>query len=792
MQHPNNNPDPSLRERLDRLVAKIIPQHIERIIAWARAEAFKEGKAAGERIFHIIDPRASPVQKDVDLGLYGPARFAVAQAAVQMRARVAQLVQQGNLSEPTEHQWNMILADHPATCVSAGAGSGKSTTLVLRVVFMLEYLGIADDEITVISFTKGSCHDLRRTLRRVLGLWRSTGVSEAWALRRVRTFHSLLYGIAMAALPLEEFFENVGGARNQAGVGADDAVDIDNPMASSRLKADQAALLNEAYRTLFAQNGAFRTDVLALLTASLTARVASSRPRQVTGWQHYAQLRDRAVADALSRLWTSRGWPFPGANSTVHAFFATVDGRQFFANGKDMVTQQPIVLEMPADASDDEKALIVAIDGCDPTTLGKAAASRRTLITGLADREYLAIGSIAAAQAFCYRARYAELDPGKLTPAHAPVFAYTVPGEFKALPIYEALFNQGAFIESLGEPVATLLGKLPKQRVLDENVHFAAALAQFWPHFNRTLRKKRIMTYNEVLLALTCSKPGQIPVSKLTSMRHLLVDEFQDISPILANWLKAMQRLLLASNQTLPVSVMAIGDDWQSIYGWRGSSPQLFIDFKDYFPAHQACGEPVTLKFPHNFRSVKPVVDDAMRLLRTVRDKVPKECIPVPQLQSGDHGVVLYEYGKALKTPADVARHMAPLIGQRWREALELAPKTDEAVIVMTRRGDVRNALRQYFPAKTYPTLQIFTYHEAKGLEAETAILVEDCAPGRPFPLRNMVFEASGRYPNYSYDQSVIDEAYRLAYVGVTRGRRRVLWAVPEVEATTSAKVFKP
>ena len=41
----------------------------------------------------------------------------------------------GVVSMPTEDQWKMILSDHPASSVIAGAGSGKSTTLVLRVVF---------------------------------------------------------------------------------------------------------------------------------------------------------------------------------------------------------------------------------------------------------------------------------------------------------------------------------------------------------------------------------------------------------------------------------------------------------------------------------------------------------------------------------------------------------------------------------------------------------------------------------------------------------------------------------
>ena len=79
-------------------------------------------------------------------------------------------------------------------------------------------------------------------------------------------------------------------------------------------------------------------------------------------------------------------------------------------------------------------------------------------------------------------------------------------------------------------------------------------------------------------------KPENLPVSnQLLGFRHLLIDEFQDISPqicsggcwrFIGNWLQ----------DGIAPSIMSIGDDWQSIYGWRGSAPELFIHFEKYFP----------------------------------------------------------------------------------------------------------------------------------------------------------------------------------------------------------------
>ena len=102
--------------------------------------------------------------------IYGPTLLAVTAAQSQaMRERVGAAVQAGLLSPPSDEQWAMILTRQPLSRIFAGAGSGKSTTLVLRVVFMLCHVGIAPSQLTVISFTNASCAQLREQLLTQLG-----------------------------------------------------------------------------------------------------------------------------------------------------------------------------------------------------------------------------------------------------------------------------------------------------------------------------------------------------------------------------------------------------------------------------------------------------------------------------------------------------------------------------------------------------------------------------------------------------------------------------------------------
>lgn len=95
------------------------------------------------------------------------------------------------------------------------------------------------------------------------------------------------------------------------------------------------------------------------------------------------------------------------------------------------------------------------------------------------------------------------------------------------------------------------------------------------------------------------------------------------------------------------------------------------------------------------------------------------------------------------------------------------------AVLLLSRRNEplqqVQAQLDRRLPVKAY------TIHRAKGLQAEVAIILDDCPPPEPHPLRNALYAHSGFFRN-SYDQAMKEESLRLAYVAITRGVSRVIW----------------
>jgi DNA helicase II / ATP-dependent DNA helicase PcrA len=92
--------------------------------------------------------------------------------------------------------------------------------------------------------------------------------------------------------------------------------------------------------------------------------------------------------------------------------------------------------------------------------------------------------------------------------------------------------------------------------------------------------------------------------------RHLLVDEFQDLTPAFVLLLR-----LVASPE---LSVFGVGDDDQVIYGYDGADPGFLIDFDHYFPGAGAHA------LVTNYRCPPAVVDAAGNLLSYNRRRIDK------------------------------------------------------------------------------------------------------------------------------------------------------------------------
>jgi len=576
---------------------------------------------------NVVKAKAKPRQAASE-GIYGPAKLPVGESHIQaMRLRVGRAVEAGVVCAPSDEQWAMILSDSPVTRIFAGAGSGKSTTLVLRVVFMMCHMNLTPERLTVISFTNASCAQLREQLVRVLGFW-NVDFDPADARQCVRTFHSAMALLAREMLGKPVWFEQL----DEKGASP---TELDNPLTSSRLRPAQQRLLKQAYQSCYAEVEAFR-----------------------------------ALVHELLQL------PPPG----------------------DRVVK-------------------------------------------------------------------------------APLDAFKLPGEFAPMPLFEAFYAQAGFIESIGIRIDQMQPARMDCQARERS--FVEALILFWKHFQTLLESQELITFNGAFQALTqrlAASERDVSSTALAPFSHLLIDEFQDISPQIVQWLQAMHSALARRGEA--VSLMAIGDDWQSIYGWRGSSPELFMDFDKYFPGRGASKKSRVLMLETNYRSIEPVIRDGESVLAGVAFKQAKVSKAARATQKGDHGVKLV-------TRFDVKSRLPDLIREIQAQCEHVAgrPNADRnAVLVLSRRNEPLRAIEAQLDRK-WP-VRTYTIHRAKGLQAEVAIIVDDCLPPERHPLRNALYAYCGFFRN-SYDQAMADESLRLAYVAITRGVSRVIWYTQKAQGAT-------
>ncbi len=99
--------------------------------------------------------------------------------------------------------------------------------------------------------------------------------------------------------------------------------------------------------------------------------------------------------------------------------------------------------------------------------------------------------------------------------------------------------------------------------------------------------------------------------------RYLMVDEFQDTNRLQLELVSLLATPLNGAAK-VPPNVAVVGDDDQSIYGWRGAEVSNILEFETHFP------NPVVVKLEQNYRSTNAILGTANGLIKNNPRRRPK------------------------------------------------------------------------------------------------------------------------------------------------------------------------
>lgn len=240
--------------------------------------------------------------------------------------------------------------------------------------------------------------------------------------------------------------------------------------------------------------------------------------------------------------------------------------------------------------------------------------------------------------------------------------------------------------------------------------------------------------------------------------RHLLVDEFQDISRGRADLLQALRE------QHRDARIFAVGDDWQSIYRFTGSDIDLMRNFGQFFGGTFGGKDGVhrTVDLGRTFRSVDRIAHPARRFILKNPSQIEKEVIPA---------------GTASAPAIQVLRSRRKRGGEALEKALTHLLKMEgkRATVLVVGRYNWQRPEGLFGLTKRYPTLSISfkSIHASKGLEADHVVILgaDSGRLGLPSevvddPLLDLVLPQPESFGHA--------EERRVFYVALTRARKSV------------------
>lgn len=194
-----------------------------------------------------------------------------------------------------------------------------------------------------------------------------------------------------------------------------------------------------------------------------------------------------------------------------------------------------------------------------------------------------------------------------------------------------------------------VITRLKNRNILPGDPEVPEEWRDFYRRYQEFLLRHQVLDYDEIVLeTVRLLEEKMIPRTALACCRHLLVDEFQDVTPLQYRLLK----LLAREGETLFV----IGDPDQSIYAFRGSDTGVFQRFREDFPGYQE----IALRL--NYRSTPDLVAAAQHLI--ARNRRPARVRVEPARPPGKRPAVSYlATSSAQAESRAVVREIVRLVG---------------------------------------------------------------------------------------------------------------------------------
>ena len=286
---------------------------------------------------------------------------------------------------------------------------------------------------------------------------------------------------------------------------------------------------------------------------------------------------------------------------------------------------------------------------------------------------------------------------------------------------------------------------------------FIELFSEIYLLYSKRLKEDRRVYFEEMLIE--CRK-----YLNNYSLKYLIVDEFQDISPLRS---RIIQKLKMANPD---MQFFCVGDDWQSIYRFSGSEIKIIVsDFKDYFGDRKI----INLSRTYRFNKILTKISSSF-ILKNKDGQLFKE---IEGLDNDEIPLeIFHNHSDKVTCNFSLKFHVVNTLHKIFKNDSSvkriffLARYND-----FTYRDQYKNFekyLKSIFSNKK-DIIQFQSIHKAKGAEADYVFLmnIQDGKLGFPSDIED---DPILKIVTNNEDDFEYEEERRLFYVALTRAKKRI------------------
>lgn len=293
---------------------------------------------------------------------------------------------------------------------------------------------------------------------------------------------------------------------------------------------------------------------------------------------------------------------------------------------------------------------------------------------------------------------------------------------------------------------------------------------QVYHHYQTTLKQKNQIDFADMINDAHAYLREIERQSIELPYKYIIIDEFQDIARQRFNLTKRLSEITKAK-------VVAVGDDWQSIYAFSGSDITLFTRFLELM------GAGTELKITHTYRNSQELIDIAGGFVQKNSAQIRKQLISPKHLKDP---VVIREFDDSFKPMNALASQLEMVIGEIIKEygvksSILLIGRYNYDMYKLFNTKRFSELPNNRVKSEAYPDANItfMTAHSSKGLGFDNVILINMFEGKFGFPCQ-IEDDPIMKLVTYEDNSMPYAEERRLFYVAMTRTKNRVYILTPQ------------